>query len=446
MTLRKPVQPTGEVHPAANVFPMIEGDELEALVESVRDHGLAEPIWLDADGVLLDGRNRLAACKQAAVAPTFRVYDGDDLVDFIVRLNIHRRHLSVGQKNAAGAELEPIYAAEATRGRPSKQEENGADLPHFPEKPAKKVRAPRARDKAADAVGASPRGVQQYKRLSDNAPDLATAVKANKISTDLGEKLLKLRQRYPDYAEPFIEQIVSGDSKMDLKTATSECRKAKAKADYLARQAEWDAKANKSGDTWEMRHGDFRKMLADLEPGSVDAIITDPPYPDEFLDLWADLADIAAKILRPGAPLIAWSGQYRLQQVLNHLCGPLTYQWTICLDLPGSNGRFRGPNFIQTWKPIIVATNGTWGPHDWFRDRVTSPHKDQDVYEWQQNPEPAADLIERYVPEGGLIVDPFTGVGSFGAAAMATGRRFLGVEIDEGRYAESRQRLTGAAE
>jgi len=442
MTLRKPVQPTGEVHPAANVFPMIDGEEFDALVESIRGHGLAEPIWLDADGVLLDGRNRLAACAKADVAPTYRVYDGADVVDFIVRLNVHRRHLTTGQKAMAATDLLPIYEAESAKnvgGRPSKQQKPRADRPEVSEP------APRARDRAAAALGTSGKAVARAKRVSKDAPDLADKVRAGTVTLDAAERLVKIAEKLGDDAAPIITEYLESQ-RPSIEKAEKAGRAAKAKRDYLTRQAAWDSEANTAGDLWEMRHGDFRQVLADIEPGTVDAIITDPPYPDEFLPLWADLADLAAKLLRPGAPLIAWSGQYRLQQVLNHLCGPLTYQWTICLDLPGSNGRFRGPNFIQTWKPIIVATNGTWGPHDWFRDRVTSPHKDQDVYEWQQNPEPAADLIERYVPEGGLIVDPFTGVGSFGAAAMATGRRFLGVEIDEGRYAESRQRLTGAAE
>ena len=40
--------------------------------------------------------------------------------------------------------------------------------------------------------------------------------------------------------------------------------------------------------------------LADrLEPGSIDCIITDPPYPHEFLPVYADLAHTAAKVLKP---------------------------------------------------------------------------------------------------------------------------------------------------
>src|SRR5690606_39120140 len=49
----------------------------------------------------------------------------------------------------------------------------------------------------------------------------------------------------------------------------------------------------------DIRHGDFREVLADVPDGSVDAIITDPPYPGEFIDLFTDLSHLAARILKP---------------------------------------------------------------------------------------------------------------------------------------------------
>jgi hypothetical protein len=42
----------------------------------------------------------------------------------------------------------------------------------------------------------------------------------------------------------------------------------------------------------DVRHADFRDL--DLAPGSIDCIITDPPYPAEFLPLYSDLAERAA--------------------------------------------------------------------------------------------------------------------------------------------------------
>ena len=55
------------------------------------------PIILDRDSLLLDGRNRLAACQLAGVEPRFETLDGQDPVAYILSSNIARRHLTKGQ-------------------------------------------------------------------------------------------------------------------------------------------------------------------------------------------------------------------------------------------------------------------------------------------------------------------------------------------------------------
>jgi len=87
----------GEIHPFADLFPMLGEDDLSALAESIRDEGLLTPLTLSPDGTLLDGRNRLAACERAGVDPVFEVYEGDPFA-FVVASNINRRHLSAGQQ------------------------------------------------------------------------------------------------------------------------------------------------------------------------------------------------------------------------------------------------------------------------------------------------------------------------------------------------------------
>src|SRR5690606_23960988 len=54
----------------------------------------------------------------------------------------------------------------------------------------------------------------------------------------------------------------------------------------------------------DIRLGDFREVLADVPDGSVDAIITDPPYPGEFVCLFTDLSKLAARILKPSGVLV----------------------------------------------------------------------------------------------------------------------------------------------
>lgn len=93
-----------EVHPAADLFPLMVGEELQALADDIKANGLRQPIVLDADDRVLDGRNRLAACKLAKVKPTFETIDGGDPLTLVVSLNVNRRHLTAGQRAIAAAE------------------------------------------------------------------------------------------------------------------------------------------------------------------------------------------------------------------------------------------------------------------------------------------------------------------------------------------------------
>lgn len=88
-----------ELHPLCTLFPRLAQADLDALASDIATNGLREPIVLH-NGLILDGGNRYRACLLAGVEPTFREFDGGNLVSFVLSANLHRRHLSAGQQAA----------------------------------------------------------------------------------------------------------------------------------------------------------------------------------------------------------------------------------------------------------------------------------------------------------------------------------------------------------
>lgn len=94
-----------DVHPVADLFPMLSADDLKSLADDIAARGLLHPVVTDTDGLVLDGRNRLAACELAKVKPTFVTYDGDDPAGYVLAANIERRHLTKSQTAMLAAQV-----------------------------------------------------------------------------------------------------------------------------------------------------------------------------------------------------------------------------------------------------------------------------------------------------------------------------------------------------
>lgn len=107
-----------KIHHLAEIFPAMTKPEFERLVQSIAESGLLNPITL-LDGEILDGRNRLRACEELGIEPTYVQWDarcGISPLEWVVAENLHRRQLTKGQRAALAVELEPRLA-EAARER-----------------------------------------------------------------------------------------------------------------------------------------------------------------------------------------------------------------------------------------------------------------------------------------------------------------------------------------
>lgn len=85
-------------HPLADLFPLIEGQQFDELVASIRENGQFDAIVL-LDGAILDGRNRYRACKAAGVQPRFETFAGTNPAKFVAAKNVHRRNLTTNESN-----------------------------------------------------------------------------------------------------------------------------------------------------------------------------------------------------------------------------------------------------------------------------------------------------------------------------------------------------------
>ncbi len=85
------------VHPYADKFPMLTDVELDELAESIASIGLINPIVVDPAGLILDGRNRLEACKRAGVEAATAVYEGSDVAEFVIMQRHPSQHVYRGQ-------------------------------------------------------------------------------------------------------------------------------------------------------------------------------------------------------------------------------------------------------------------------------------------------------------------------------------------------------------
>lgn len=188
-----------EFHPVANIFPLLQGEEFEALKADIRTNGLIEPIWLHPDGRIIDGRNRYRACNETGTEPKFEIWDGKgSLVGFVLSLNLHRRHLDSSQRAAVAVEILPMLEEEARERQLATLKQNQVDTPPLVNS-LTNGNSGRAAEQAATILNTNRQYVSDAKRLKQEAPDLFEQVKAGELSIPQAKQEIA-RQRIPEPA------------------------------------------------------------------------------------------------------------------------------------------------------------------------------------------------------------------------------------------------------
>lgn len=229
-------------------------------------------------------------------------------------------------------------------------------------------------------------------------------------------------------------------------------------------------------------NGDCLDSMASIESGSIDLLLTDPPYNlglfmkgrgaglgrmrDNFFvsagwddlepDDWAESMDRffkeAARIVRKRGALVVFMSVIRLETLIRLAEGhgfyyKTTGTWHKTNPMP-RNMSLHFINSTESWVYFVAgAKTGTFNNegralHDFCETAVTPQSERVFGKHPTQKPLELMDFFVRTLTdEGDTVLDPFMGSGSAGVSAKRLGRRFMGIELDEGYFGIAARRL-----
>ena len=260
---------THELHPLCTLFPRLDPDAFAALVEDIRVNGLREPITLH-DGMILDGGNRYRACLEAGVEPSFQEFAGGNVASYVLSANLHRRHLTAGQRASIVSSVADFAKAHPPhRLAASKKEEGNV--------PPLSTVAERAQASKVDR-----KTQKQADRVAKASPELSQKVAAGEIPLAkaleqvTGKKRTKPQPK-PDGAPVETDADTIQNLRAELGTMAETLAEVSTELEAyrVAQNGEAAAKeivrltrlleiANQSRDQWMTTCGELRKEVAAL--------------------------------------------------------------------------------------------------------------------------------------------------------------------------------------
>lgn len=211
---------------------------------------------------------------------------------------------------------------------------------------------------------------------------------------------------------------------------------------------------------WAVLNTDSLQFMRSLPDGSVDAIITDPPYGiskqyaggkevgKDAASYWAWYEPFyreIERVVKPGGLIAMWQTQLYFRHFwdwygddIHIYAGAKNFIQIRQVDIQYAYDpivmRFKpGAKALRLKKPrrsfdfFVANTAKHLGPrkNKYLRGHPCPRPLDQCV-----------EIVENFTLPNAVILDPFAGAGTIGVAALQAGRRYIGVEIAE-QYAEA---------
>lgn len=401
----------------APVLPPLPAPEYARLRDSIRDRGVLQPLLITAEHVLIDGHERWKAVRELGLTRfPLRVVGNlteAERKELAIRLNVERRHLSRAERTRLLGMILVESPARSTR--------EVADLLRVDHSTVSRTR----RRLISGGAFATPETIRGRDGKTYHFP--ACGAENANVARIAGRILAELGDDAPE----------GGASLRTLNRRRFE----------VGQQGLAGRTAPALPGDFRIHALDFRKLGNRIAPGSVQLVVTDPPWLKESEGLRAPFADAIVRILRPGGFACVYSGHFHLKEFLDVLCGAgLAYRWLIACTNEDSMGAIRSNGSILTlWRPVLLLQKpgGRAKTPRLLRDLIRSAAPEKGRHAWAQPQGEAAQFVKTLSEPGDLIADLFLGTGTVPAAVatVGEGRRFVGCEIDGALARVARSRV-----
>lgn len=167
-----------QFHPLANIFPLLEGEEFDQLVTSIKASGGPRETIVLYEDMILDGRNRARACEVAGIEPSYTSFCGADPLAFVLDKNLHRRHLDDRQRASVAGKI----ASLSHGGDRSKPPIGGLSI-----------------EKSAEIMNVAPRQAERARVVhQQGGPEVRQALDRGELAVSAAEEIARL----PPEAQP----------------------------------------------------------------------------------------------------------------------------------------------------------------------------------------------------------------------------------------------------
>lgn len=200
-------------------------------------------------------------------------------------------------------------------------------------------------------------------------------------------------------------------------------------------------------------HGDCLQVLRKLPDACVDFVLTDPPYLVNYKDrngrtvpnddnsrwIFPAFSEIS-RVMKPHSYCVSFYGWSRADRFLAAWkeCGLRPVGHLVWVKRYASCVRHVEMRHEQAY---LLAKGNPTPPNTPPPDVLPWDYTGNTLHPTQKSVLSLVRLIGAYSPAGGLVLDPFAGSGSTGAAARKLGRRFFLIEKDSRYHAAAKRRL-----